>query len=180
MRRAAPLRKRLGIRTIFNLLGPLTNPAGAGCVLLGVYAPQLTEVFADTLRELGCRRAMVVHGYDGMDELTMTACSRVTELIDGRTRTYDFFPEFYFGGELASLEELRGGDAQQNAETLRGILGGTIHGGKRNIVLLNAGAAIYCAGMSQNIEDGIRRAAESIDSGAALDKLQRLIAISKQ
>ena len=179
MRRVAPVRKRLGVRTLFNLLGPLTNPAGAGCVLLGVYAPQLTEMFAEALRELGCRRAMVVHGYDGMDELTVTTRSRVTELIEGRTRTYDCFPEQYFEGVLADPAELHGGDATENANILRGILNGTIQGGKRNIVLLNAGAAIFSAGMVQTIEDGIRKAAESIDSGAALDKLNRLIALSQ-
>jgi len=179
MRRVAPLRKRLGVRTIFNLLGPLTNPAGASCTLLGVYSPPQTEMFAEALRELGCRRAMVVHGYDGMDELTITTCSRVTELIDGRMRTYDFFPERYFDGELADLSELSGGDALKNAEIFRGILNGTIRGGKRNIVLLNAGAAIFCAGVVSSIEEGINRAAESIDSGAAFDKLNRLIALSQ-
>ena len=180
MRRVAPLRKRLGLRTLFNLLGPLTNPAGASCVLLGVYAPQQTEMFAEALRELGCRRAMVVHGNDGMDELTVTTHSRVTELIDGRTRTYDFFPEHYFDGVLADPAELDGGDAIENAEILRNILNGTMRGGKRNIVLLNAGAAIFCAGYAQNIEEGIAKAAESIDSGAAFDKLNRLIALSQQ
>ena len=180
MRRVGPLRKQLGFRTLFNLLGPLTNPAGAGCVLLGVYAPPLTEMFAEVLRELGCRRAMVVHGYDGMDELTVTTHSRVTELIDGRIRTYDFFPEHYFDGELADPAELHGGDATVNAEILNGILKGTIHGGKRNIVLLNAGAAIFSAGAADTIEEGIRWAAKSIDSGAAFDKLHRLIVLSKQ
>jgi anthranilate phosphoribosyltransferase len=179
MRRVAPLRKRLGLRTIFNLLGPLTNPAGASCVLLGVYAPRLTEMFAEALRELGCRRAMVVHGYDGMDELTVTTNSRVTELIDGRTRTYDFFPERYFDGVLTAPEELHGGDANENAKILRGILDGTIRGGKRDIVLLNAAAAIFSAGVVAGIESGISRATESIDSGAALDKLNRLIALSQ-
>jgi anthranilate phosphoribosyltransferase len=179
MRRVAPLRKRLGVRTLFNLLGPLTNPAGAGCVLLGVHTPQLTEMFADVLCELGCRRAMVVHGYDGMDELTATTHSRVTELIDGRTRTYDFFPEHYFDGVLANPAELHGGDAAENAAILRGILCGEIHGGKRNIVLLNAGAAIFCAGSAATMEEGIRRAGESIDTGAALDKLSQLIALSQ-
>lgn len=175
MRRVATLRKQLGIRTLFNLLGPLTNPAGAGCVLLGVYALQLTEMFAEALRELGCHRAMVVHGYDGMDELTVTTCSRVTELIDGRIRTYDFFPELYFDGELSNPEELQGGDTAENTEILRGILSGTIRDGRRNIVLLNSGAAIYCAEKVESMKDGIRSATESIDSGAALDKLNRLI-----
>lgn len=180
MRRVAPLRKQLGIRTIFNLLGPLTNPAGAGCVLLGVYAPQLTEMFAETLRELGCRRAMIVHGYDGMDELTVTTHSRVTELIDDRIRTRDLFPELYFGGELADPRELRGGDATQNADILRRILSGKIRGAKRNIVLLNSGAAIYCAGKSSSLEEGIRSATESIETGSALAKLNDLIEYSNR
>ena len=180
MRRVAPLRKRLGLRTLFNLLGPLTNPAGASCALIGVYAPQQTEMFAEALKELGCRRAMVVHGYDGMDELTVTTRSRVTELIDGRMRTFDFFPELYFDGVLADPKEIQGGDAIENADILRGILDGTITGGKRNIVLLNAGSAIFCAGAAKTIEEGIRLAGDSIDSGAALDKLNRLMILSQQ
>lgn len=180
MCRVAPLRKRIGLRTLFNLLSPLTNPAGASCILLGVYAPQLTEMFAEALRTLDCRRAMVVYGYDGMDELTLTSPSRVTELIDGRTRTYDFFPERYFDGVFADIAELHGGDASENAEILRGILAGKIHGGKRDIVLLNAGAAIFCSGFVRTVEEGIKKATESIDSGAALDKLDKLIVLSQQ
>jgi len=174
MRRVAPLRKMLGIRTLFNMLGPLTNPAGASCVLLGVYDARLTEVYASALSELGCRRAMVVHGYDGMDELTMTTRSRVTEFFDGRFRTYDFFPELYFDGELAMPEELLGGDVDENAAILQGILQGTICGGKRNIVLLNTAAALVCAERAKTIEEGIKLAEESIDSGAAYNKLQRM------
>ncbi|MDR0706119.1 MAG: anthranilate phosphoribosyltransferase [Planctomycetaceae bacterium] len=180
MRRVVPIRKSLGVRTLFNLLGPLTNPAGAGCVLLGVYDPKLTEMFADVLRELGCRRAMVVYGYDGMDELTLTARSRVTQFFNGQFKTYDFFPELYFGGELATPDELRGGNVTENAEMLRGILNGTIRGGKRNIVLLNTAAALFCAEKAVTIEDGIKLATESIDSGAAIDKLERLINASKK
>ncbi|MDR2116153.1 MAG: anthranilate phosphoribosyltransferase [Planctomycetaceae bacterium] len=180
MRRVAPIRRSLGIRTLFNLLGPLTNPAGASCVLLGVYDPKLTEMFAGVLRELGCRRAMVVYGYDGMDELTLTTRSRVTQFFDGQFKTYDFFPELYFGGELATPDELRGGNATENAEILRGILNNTIHGGKRNIVLLNTAAALFCAERAAGIEDGIRMATTSINSGAAENKLQRLIEISKK
>ncbi|MGL4943995.1 MAG: anthranilate phosphoribosyltransferase [Thermoguttaceae bacterium] len=180
MRQVAPVRKRLGIRTIFNLLGPLTNPAGASCMVLGVYAPQLTEMLAAALRELGCRRAMVVHGYDGMDELTLTTRSRVTELHDGSLRTYDFFPELSFDGELASPAEFCGGDAKENAKTLCGILAGTIRGAQRNIVLLNTAAAILCAGKVTSIDSGITLAAESIDSGAANEKLQQLIHRSQE
>ncbi|MDR3196511.1 MAG: anthranilate phosphoribosyltransferase [Planctomycetaceae bacterium] len=180
MRRVAPLRKSLGIRTLFNLLGPLTNPAGASCALLGVYDPKLTEMFAGVLRELGCRRAMVVYGYDGMDELTLTTRSRVTQFFDGQFKTYDFFPELYFGGEPAIPDELRGGNATENAEMLRGILNGTIQGSKRNIVLLNTAAALVCAEKAVTIEDGIRLAVTSIDSGAAENKLQRLIETSNK
>jgi anthranilate phosphoribosyltransferase len=180
MRRIAPLRKMLGFRTIFNLLGPLTNPAGAGCVILGVYEPKLTEMFASVLVELGCKRAMVVHGYDGMDEITTTTRSRVTELVDGRLRTYDFFPELYLDGELASPEDLRGGDAKENAEILIQILEGKIRGAKRNIVLLNTAAALFCAKKSGSIEEGIKIAADSIDSGAAKEKLRQLVELSNR
>jgi anthranilate phosphoribosyltransferase len=178
MRRVAPLRRALGIRTLFNLLGPLTNPAGAGCALLGVYDPKLTEIFAGVLRELGCRRAMVVYGYDGMDELTLTTRSRVTEYFDSRFKTYDFFPELYFDGELATPDELRGGDAAENAQLMQGVLAGRIKGGKRNIVLLNSAAALVCAEKAKSIDEGIKLAAESIDSGAAIGKLKQLVEIS--
>ncbi|MCL2622704.1 MAG: anthranilate phosphoribosyltransferase [Planctomycetaceae bacterium] len=182
MRRVVPLRKHLGIRTLFNMLGPLTNPAGASCVLIGVYAPKLTEMYAAALRELGCRRAMVVHGYDGMDELTVTTRSRVTEFFDGRFRTFDLFPELYFDGESATPEELVGtrkpcdlqSAANENAAILQGLLAGTIRGGKRNIVLLNTAAALLCAERVRTMKEGIQRAAESIDSGAALEKLVRM------
>jgi anthranilate phosphoribosyltransferase len=180
MRRVANLRRYLGIRTLFNLLGPLTNPAGAGCVLLGVYEPRLTEVFASVLCELGCRRVMAVYGYDGMDELTLTTRSRVTQFLDGQFKTYDFFPELYFGGELSDLDELRGGDAKENAVILRGILSGEIKGSKRNIVLLNTAAALVCAERVKSIEEGIKTAAESIDSGNALEKLKLMIKKSNQ
>jgi anthranilate phosphoribosyltransferase len=180
MRRVANLRKCLGIRTLFNLLGPLTNPAGASCVLIGVYEPRLTEVFASVLRELGCRRIMAAYGYDGMDELTLTTRSRITQFFDGQFKTYDFFPELYFGGELANIDELKGGNATENANILKGILNGTIKGGKRNIVLLNSAAALLCAEKVKSIEEGIKLAAESIDSGKALEKLQLLIKKSQQ
>ncbi|GHT26044.1 anthranilate phosphoribosyltransferase [Planctomycetales bacterium] len=179
MRRVAKVRKSIGIRTLFNLLGPLTNPAGAGCAVIGVYEPKQTEMFAAALRELGTRRAMVVHGYDGMDEITLTTRSRITELKDGHLRTYDLFPELYFGGELASAEDLRGGGADENAETLKNILTGKIRGAKRNIVLLNSAAALYCADKAETFEEGIKLAERSIDSGAAAEKLQCLVKLSK-
>ncbi|MCL2742499.1 MAG: anthranilate phosphoribosyltransferase [Planctomycetaceae bacterium] len=178
MRRVAKVRKSIGLRTLFNLLGPLTNPAGAGCSVIGVYEPKQTEMFAAALRELNCRRAMVVHGYDGMDEITLTTRSRVTELKDGFLRTYDLFPELYFGGELASAEDLKGGDTAENAETLKNILSGKIQGAKRNIVLLNSAAALYCAEKAETLEAGIELAKQSIDSGAAAEKLRRLVELS--
>ena len=180
MRRVAPLRKSLGLRTLFNLLGPLTNPAGANYALIGVHDPKLTEMFTSVLKELGYRRAMVVYGYDGMDELTTTTRSRITELFEGRFKTYDFFPELYFDGELTHPEELKGGNATENAAFLRGILSGQIHDGKRNIVLLNTAAALICAGKANGFEDGIHLAADSINSGAALEKLNQLIEYSKR
>lgn len=175
MKRVAPLRRHLGFRTLFNLLGPLTNPAGATCAVIGVYDPQLTEMFAAALLQLGYRRAMVVHGYDGMDELTTATRSRVTELKEGVIKTYDFFPELYFDGELSNSDALVGGDAVENAKTLRDILSGKITDARRNIVLLNSAAAIVCGGLATKIEDGLKLAAQSIDSGAARDKLEGLV-----
>jgi anthranilate phosphoribosyltransferase len=175
MRRVAPLRKSLGLRTLFNLLGPLTNPAGANYALIGVHDPKLTEMFAGVLKELGCKRAMVVYGYDGMDELTTTTRSRVTECFDGHFKTYDFFPELYFDGELAKPADLKGGDAAENAQILKRILSGGIRGGKRNIVLLNTAAALVCAEKASGFEEGLILAADSIDSGAAMKKLNQLI-----
>ncbi len=179
MRFAAPVRKGLGVRCIFNLLGPLTNPAGASSMLLGVYAPELTEMFANALKLLGAKRALVVHGHDTMDEITVTTATRVTELKDGEIKTYDINPEQYFG-ELCELEELTGGDAAENAIILRGILDGSIKGAKLNIILINSGAALLAAGKVDNIKDGIAMARESIESGAALSKLEALIKFTQE
>lgn len=179
MRFAAPVRKGLGVRCIFNLLGPLTNPAGASSMLLGVYAPELTEMFANALKLLGAKRALVVHGHDTMDEITVTTATRVTELKDGEIKTYDINPEQYFG-ELCELEELTGGDAAENAIILRGILDGSIKGAKLNIILINSGAALLAAGKVDNIKDSIAMARESIESGAALSKLEALIKFSQE
>ena len=126
MRFAAKPRKEIGLRSIFNMLGPLTNPAGADCQLLGVYAPELTEMFANALQLLGTKRAFVVHGHDGLDEISVCAPTRVSELNDGMIRTYDIHPEQYFG-ELADPETLKGRDPEKNASITRAILGGRIH-----------------------------------------------------
>jgi anthranilate phosphoribosyltransferase len=177
MKFAMPVRKQLGVRTLFNLLGPLANPAGATCQLIGVYAPHLTEMFAQALRLLGTRRAFVVHGHDGMDEITICAPTRVSELRDGVVRTYDLSSEEFFG-DFAPHGDLTGGDPVQNATILHNVLSGT-PGPKRNIVLINAAAALTAAGRAADIGAGIHLAAESIDSGRALGKLEHLIRISQ-
>jgi anthranilate phosphoribosyltransferase len=179
MRHAVTPRKELGVRTIFNMLGPLTNPAGAGCMLVGVFAPELTEMFAEALRSMGTPRALIVHGEDGMDEITVTGSTRVTELHDDMLKTYDIRPETYFG-DVALAEELAGGVVQENAQILRGILSAEISGAKRHIVLLNAGAALLAAGKTRTLEGGIEMAAESIDSGRALEKLEELAAFTRE
>lgn len=168
----AAVRRELGIRTIFNLLGPLTNPAGAGARLLGVYDPELTEKIARVLSELGVSRAMVVHG-DGMDEITTTGPTRVTELDRGAVRTRTLRCED-FGIPPAVKSDLLGGSPEENAGIIRGVLEGT-DSPARDIVLLNAGAAIYLGGKSATLSDGVLAAARSVDSGSARSVLDALI-----
>ena len=179
MRFAGPVRKQLGVRTLFNLLGPLTNPAGAPCQLIGVFAPELTETFAEVLKKLGSRRVLVVHGHDGMDEITLTTITRCSELKDGKIKTYDIDPLNYFEDTCTNVD-LEGGAPADNAAITLGILKGTVKGPKRDIVLINAAASLLAAGHVADLAEGIHKAAESIDSGAALDKLERLIAFSRQ
>lgn len=178
MRFAANARKEVGIRSIFNMLGPLTNPAAANCQLLGVYAPQLTEMFAHALKLLGARRAFVVHGHDGLDEISVCAPTRVSELEDGLVRTYDISPEHFFG-RLADPEELLGGDPETNAGITLSILKGE-KGARRNIVLLNAAAALVAAGKAKTPQEGIVLAETAIDGGAALAKLDALVAYTQK
>src|SRR6056297_943631 len=178
MRYAAAARKEVGIRSIFNMLGPLTNPAAANCQLIGVYMPELTEMFARALKELGSRRAFVVHGHDGLDEITVCAPTRISELSDGRIQTYDISPEPFFG-EPAEPEALAGGDAGENAGITERILRSE-KGPKRNVVLINAAAALMAAGRAEKLEDGIRLAEKAIDSGAARAKLDALIAFTRE
>lgn len=178
-RHVTPVRKQLGVRTIFNMLGPLANPAGATCQLLGVYAPPLTEMFAEVLRRLGTRRALVVHGHDGLDEISVCAPTRVSELKDGQVKTYELSAEEFFGS-FARSEELLGGDKAANASILRRILTGDLDGPCRNVVLINAGAALMAAGQARDIAAGIVLAERSIDSGAALDKLEKLIRFTQE
>ncbi len=173
MKYVAPVRKQLGIRTIFNMLGPLTNPAGANVQVIGVYAPQLTEMFAHTLKSLGTRRAFIVHGSDGLDEITITGASRISEVNEGEVTTYKIAPED-FGLNRASLEKIKGGDAKQNARMILNVLNGET-GACRDIVLLNAAAALVAGNRAANLREGISCAAAAIDSGAALAKLESLI-----
>jgi len=179
MRFAGPVRKQLGVRTLFNLLGPLTNPAGAPCQLIGVFAPELTETFAEVLRKLGSRRVLVVHGHDGMDEITLTTLTRCSELKDGKIKTYDIDPLSYFE-ETCSIADLEGGSPAENAAITRAILTGKLHGPKRDIVLINAAASLLAANQVADLKEGISKSARSIDSGAAYDKLERLVAFSRQ
>jgi len=173
MKHVGPARRQMGIRTIFNMLGPLTNPAGADTQVIGVYAAPLTEMLAAALRALGSRRALVVHGSDGLDEISISAESKVTELAEGELRTYTVMPED-FGLRRAPLEAIRGGDARQNSAIILEVLRGE-PGPRRDIVLLNAAAALVASRRVSDFTEGVRLAAESIDSGKAMMKLERLI-----
>ncbi len=177
MKHAIGPRRELGIRTIFNMLGPLTNPAGATGQVLGVFAPTLTEMFADALRQLGTRRALIVHGSDGLDEITIDGPTRVSELRDGQVKTYELSPEMALGEEPGDPEDMRGGDIADNARILMEVLEGK-PGGARQVVLLNAAAAIVAGEKADTMQDGVKLARESIDSGAAKAKLEILIECS--
>ncbi len=178
MKHAIGPRREIGIRTIFNMLGPLTNPAGATSQLIGVYDPRLTEMFAGVLKNLGTRRAFIVHGSDGLDEATVTGETRVSELRDGLVTTYNIDPMPLFG-ETCKSESLLGGDAAANAQITQDILTGK-DGAPRKIVLLNAALAIMAGEKAKDIREGIAVAADCIDSGAALKKLRALIEISNR
>ncbi|HWP42834.1 MAG TPA: anthranilate phosphoribosyltransferase [Blastocatellia bacterium] len=173
MKHVAPARRQMGIRTIFNMIGPLTNPARANTQVIGVYDERLTEMLADVLRSLGSSRALVVHGSDGLDEITISGESRVTELNNSEIRTYTVRPED-FGVARAQLSEIRGGDAGQNARIILGVLKGE-RGPRRDIVLLNAAAALVASSKASDLAEGVKLAGEAIDSGSAMEKLRRLI-----
>jgi anthranilate phosphoribosyltransferase len=172
MRHVMAARQEIGCRTVFNLLGPLTNPAGAEAQVLGVYDPDLTCIIAEVLRLLGLSRAMVVHGC-GLDEITTTGETRVTELASGSLKNYTICPETY-GFPRVCLSDIAGGEAPENARILREVLEGE-KGAARDIVLMNAGAAVYVGGRADTLHDGCERAAHSIDSGAALSRLDALV-----
>jgi anthranilate phosphoribosyltransferase len=178
MKHAIGPRRELAMRSIFNIMGPLTNPAGAQCQLVGVYAPQLTEIAADVLGKVGAKRALVVHGHDGMDEITLTGPTRVSEWDGEQVKTYDVSPGDA-GIAEAPIAELIGGTPEDNAKILRSILGGE-KGPARDVVLLNASAALMAAGKVENLTEGVAMAAESIDSGKASGALDRLIEVSNE
>jgi len=174
MRQVAAPRREIGVRTVFNLLGPLTNPAGATAQLLGVFAPDWVEPLAHALGRLGSRRAMVVHGDDGLDELSLTGPSLVAELRDGAVHTYRFDPASV-GLRCCAPADLAGGDANQNAEILRAILAGRAPAPQRDIALLNAAAALYVGGAAASLADGLARARAAVSSGAARGRLDAMI-----
>jgi len=169
----AVLREKIGIRTIFNLLEPLINPAGAKIQVLGVYEPRLTETMATVLKDLGIQQGLVVHGEDTLDEISITGKTKVTEFREGQVKTYFIKPED-FGLKRGRLIEIEGGDKKKNAEIILEILRGT-RGAKRDITVLNAGAVFMIAGRAKNLDEGIELANQSIDSGEAFNKLERLI-----
>ncbi len=179
MRYAIGPRRELGIRTIFNILGPLTNPAGAQRQLMGVFAADLTDLLAHVLQALGTKSAMVVNGYGGLDELTVTGPNRISYLReDGAIEHLDIDPT-ELGFHMASINDLKGDDAPTNAAILRGVLDGSETGAKRDVVLLNAGAAMMAADKVKSIRDGVRLARDVIHSGKAVEKLDSLIELSQ-
>jgi anthranilate phosphoribosyltransferase len=178
MRYAAGPRQEIGIRTIFNLLGPLTNPAGASAQVLGVYEPALTEKIAHVLKRLGTREAFVVCGEGTLDEISICGPTRISHLKNGEVRTFDLTPE-EVGFKRAVPEAIRGGNATKNAQIIHEILNGQ-QGPKRDIILLNAAAAFVAVGLDGHFKEGIERAKVSIDSGRAKEKLEQLVAFTKQ
>ena len=176
MKYAGPPRREIGIRTVFNVIGPLTNPAGVRTYLLGVAETSLVEKLALVLQSLDCDHALVVHGEDGLDEITLTGKSQVCELKDGKIHTYTIEPGD-FGMVKASLDDLKGGTAEENAALLQDILSGK-KGPQRDIVILNAAAALVAGNKVESVEEGIKTATEAIDKGQALDKLKRLVEFS--
>ncbi|MCJ7834504.1 anthranilate phosphoribosyltransferase [Cuneatibacter sp. NSJ-177] len=179
MKYVAPIRRELGIRTVFNILGPLSNPAGANMELMGVYEEALVEPLAQVMAKLGVVRGMVVYGQDKLDEISMSAPTKVCEIKDGWFQSYTITPE-QFGYARCAKEELTGGTPEENAAITRSILNGTERGPKRCAVCLNAGAALYITGKAGTIEEGVRMAEGLIDSGAAKEKLDEFIRESKK
>lgn len=178
MKYVGAIRRELGFRTVFNILGPLTNPASPSMQLLGVYDEYLVEPLAQVLISLGIKRGMVVYGQDKLDEISLSSSTKVCEIKDGWFKSYVIKPED-FGFERCSKDDLKGGSPQDNAQITRDVLNGK-KGHKRNAVLLNAGAALYIAGKAQSFNDGVKLAAELIDSGKAAKTLEKLIEVSNR
>lgn len=179
MKYVGQARNEMGVRSVFNILGPLANPSDAKCMVVGVYDPSLTELMAKAMSLLGVEDGFVVSGEDHMDEFTLTGKTTVSEIKNGKVSTYQVTPE-QFGLKCASLEDLQGGDGTQNAAITRAILKGKEQGAKRDIVLLNAGATLYAGGKAGSIQEGIQLAAESIDSGKAYGVLEKLVKLSNE
>lgn len=174
MKYVAPIRKELGIRTVFNILGPLSNPAGANMELMGVFDGSLVEPLAQVMENLGVTKGMVVYGQDKLDEISMCAPTSVCEIRDAKFTSYEITPE-QFGYTRCEKDALKGGTPQENAEITKAILNGTDKGPKRQAVCLNAGAALYIAGKAETMEQGVRMAEELIDNGAAQKKLEEFV-----
>jgi anthranilate phosphoribosyltransferase len=177
MKHAAPVRQELAARTVFNVLGPLTNPAGARAQVVGVYSPTLVHTIAQVLARLGAHRAFVVHGAFGIDELSPAGPNLVCEVVDGGVREREIDPE-ELGVARCAPEDLRGGTAEQNAQSIREVVEGAT-GGRRSAILLNAAGAIAAGGHARDLKEGLGYAAEALDSGAAAERLERLIAFTK-
>jgi anthranilate phosphoribosyltransferase len=178
MRHAGPIRRELGVRTVFSLLGPLTNPAGARRQVVGVYARELVEPMAEVLAQLGAEHALVVHGAGGLDELTPTGENRVVEVRDGEVRTMTVDPRTFGAGPGSPDDLMVGGDPATNAAIIRTVFDGE-SGPRRDAVILNAGAAIQVGGLAESLEDGVEQARAAIDSGAANETLERLVAFTR-
>ncbi len=179
MRHVGPVRRELGVRTIFNLLGPLSNPAGAKRQVLGVFGEQWVEPLAKSLDRLGSERALVVHGEDGLDEISLCAPTHIAELRDGEVRLYQVAPED-LGLERCAAEDLRGGDVEENAEIVRRVLRGEATPAQSAVSMLNAAAAIWVGGVASSLADGLVRARESVNGGRAAAALDRLVEVSNE
>jgi anthranilate phosphoribosyltransferase len=175
MKHAAPVRRELATRTVFNVLGPLTNPADARAQVVGVYSPQLVRTIADVLAALGARRAFVVHGAGGIDELSPVGTNLVAEVVDGEVHERELDPEAELGVPRSSVDELRGGTPAENAAAIRDVFAGA-DGGRRSAVLLNAAGAIAAAGHAADLREGLELARAAVDSGAAAERLEQLVA----
>jgi anthranilate phosphoribosyltransferase len=179
MRHAAPVRKELATRTVFNVLGPLTNPAGARAQVVGVYSAELVRTIAEVLATLGARRAFVVHGAGGIDELSPVGPNLVAEVVDGQVHERTLDPEAELGLPRCDVAELRGGTPAQNAAAVREVFDGE-EGGRRSAILLNAAGAIAAGGHAEDLREGLELARETVDSGAATARLEQLVSFSRE